>query len=106
MLLEGNWMRNLLFDSPPESVQRTNARIARPTEHQLVNAACGQKLINDDVGCLLKDREMPLALSNHFVTYGEWYSMSEASKTYKLTIVYELPDRLACSHHFSRHFQD
>jgi hypothetical protein len=86
MLLDRDRNRPAILVGVAETVQRSDAGIADPGEHELVGASHADELIVDEVGRHPDQGQMPAALADDLVSGREWDQMGEAFHGHRIAI--------------------
>ena len=88
------------FDGTAKRVQRTDARISSPGEHELLGAARRDHLVVDQIGSEAAEGELAPALADDFVPGGERDQMGETFDDERVTVVHEARDGVLERHDF------
>ena len=91
-LLERQRTRPAVLHRVPQAVQRSDARIAAPREHEPRGAAGADQLIVDDVGRHPHESQAATLLPDHLVARGERNQVGEPLHRHDVAVVDRLPD--------------
>lgn len=94
-------LRPALLHRVAQAVQRTDAGVAAPGEHQLLRAACTDQQVVDQVGSHADQRQVFPALADQLVAGGRRDQVSEAFEGDAVAIVDEASHRFAQGEDFS-----
>jgi hypothetical protein len=94
VLLELERLRPSVLDGVAKAVQRADAGIAAPREHELARAAHPDQLVVDHVRRHPHERQVPPALPDQLVPRRVRDQVREALERDDVAVVHELRDRL------------
>ena len=103
MLLVGERIRPGILDGVAQAVQRADAGIAGPREHQLFGAAHPDQLIVDDVRRHADQRQVLAALANDLMAGGGRNEVGETLHRHNIAVADRRGDRVGKRHQL-RHF--